>query len=85
MLFFVEPEMVRDILVPDLYLPFLLNLFLALFFTLSVILVNNKQGLVLSTGVIIFLILRLYQIANFLNIFLLLAVIFLLELYLIKE
>lgn len=85
MLFFVEPEMLRDILIPDLYLPFLLNLFLALFFTLSVLFVNNKQGLALSTGVIILLILRLYQIANFLNIFLLLAAIFLLELYLIKE
>ena len=81
MLFFVEPEMIRDILVPGLYLPFLTALFLAIFFTLSVLLVSSRQGLILSSTIIAFLILRLYQVANFLNLFLLLATLFLLELF----
>ena len=74
LIFFVEPEMVKNIIIPGSYLLFFINLWLALFFTLAIVLGNSLRGLLISTFVIIFLILRLFMLGNWLN-FLLLAAI----------
>ena len=81
MIFFVEPELIKDILIPGLYLPFFINLFLALFFTLAVIFVNSRKGFLISLSVISFLILRLFGLGNILNAVLILSFIFTLEYY----
>ncbi len=79
MIFFVEPSLVKDILIPGFYLPFFLNLFLALFFTLAIIFGHSKKGFLWSLGVIIFLILRLFDLGNILNIILIAGLIFALD------
>jgi len=72
--FFVEPEMVKNIIIPGGYLLFFINLWLALFFTLAIILGNSFRGLFVSTFIIVFLILRLFKLGNWLNLLLLAAI-----------
>lgn len=73
--FYVEPELIKDFLIPGLYLPFFFNLFWALFFTLAIIFINSRRGLIFSLGLIIFLILRLKGLGNILNAFLIMALV----------
>jgi len=63
----------------------LFAIFMALFLTLSLLLANSRQGFLLSTGIVIFLILRLAKIAHFLNLILLVSILVSLELYLKKR
>jgi len=67
MVYFVEPQLVKNIIIPNFYLPFFINLFLCLFLSLSFILNNSKRGFLWSLGVVVFLIFRLYKIGNLLN------------------
>lgn len=81
MIWLIEPELIKDILIPNFYLPFFINIFLALFFTLAVIFTNSRRGFLSSLGIIIFLILRLYRLDNLLNIILIISFIVVLEFY----
>jgi len=60
---------------------FLFSIFMALFLTSSLVLANSRRGFLLATGIIIFLILRLTKMANFLNLILLFGILLSLELY----
>jgi len=70
MVFGVDPELVKDILVPGLYLPFWLVFFPTSLITLALIFSNTKRGLITALGLTIILILRIYGLGNFLNIIL---------------
>lgn len=79
--FFVEPEIIKDILIPNSYLLFFVNLFLALFFTLAVILGNSRRGLITTIGIIAYLVLQSQQLGNILNLILIISTVLALELY----
>ncbi|PIP51804.1 hypothetical protein COW80_00525 [Candidatus Beckwithbacteria bacterium CG22_combo_CG10-13_8_21_14_all_01_47_9] len=81
MLFFVEPELVKNILLPGLYLPFFLLFFPAGFFSLAVILGNTRRGLLVTIGLTCWLILRLYQLDNGLNLLLILGILIVADRY----
>lgn len=81
MINFIEPELIKDILIPNFYFPFFVNLFLALFFTLAIIFANSRRGFLISLGIVLFLILRLYGLGNLLNAILIGASVFTLEYY----
>lgn len=81
MISFIEPALIKDILIPDFYLPFFINLFLALFFTLAIIFVNSRRSFLISLAIVLCLILRLYGLGNFLNILLIASSVFCLEYY----
>ena len=68
---------------PDLrtYFPFFLSLFFALTLTLALILANTRQAFFVSAGVIAFLILRLFELANYLNLIFILSFFVSLEIY----
>jgi len=85
MVLYIEPELIKDTLVPETYFLFFLNLFLALFFTLAVFLANSRKGFIVTLGIIIFLILRLFGLGNLLNALLIIATIFSLEYYFTRE
>ena len=70
MLYFVEPEMVKDLLVPGLYLPFFILFLPASALTLAVILGNSRRGFILALGISALLILKVYRLDNWLNFFL---------------
>lgn len=81
MIFYLEPNLVKDIFIPGLYLPFFLNLFLALFLTLAIIFANSRRGFFLALGIVIFMILRLFGLGNLLNALLIFSLFFTLEYY----
>lgn len=64
---------------------FYLLLFLALFLTFSLVLANSRRGFLLAFGVVVFLVLRFFNIAHFLNLILLAGILISLELYLRKK
>ena len=81
-IFQVEPELVKNTLVPGLYLPFFLLFFPASFFSLAILLANSKRGLWVSLGLTGFLILRVYQLGNFLNGLLIVGIVVAIDKYL---
>jgi len=83
--FFVDPVLLKNIIIPGFYLPFFLILFMAIFLSLAVILANSKKSFLISLGLISFLILKLYQLANFLNIILIVSLVLVLENYFTRQ
>lgn len=83
--FFLEPDSVKNIFVANSYLPFFLTLTPALFFTWSLICMNSRRGFLITIGIIFFLILRLFKIGNLLNAILIASIITALELYFSKH
>jgi hypothetical protein len=81
MVYFVEPSLIKDILVPGLYLPFFLLFFPASWFTLAIILGNTRRGLLASLGLTSFLILRLFRLGNVLNLVLILGILIAVDRY----
>lgn len=65
-------------------LVFFLTFFLALGLTFSLLLTGSRRGFLIALGVILTLFLKWQQLAHFLNIILLTAVIFSVEAYLSK-
>ena len=85
LIFLVEPEMVKDILVKGIYLPFFLNLYLALFFTLAVIFGSSWRGFLAASAIISFLVLRLSGLGSWLNLLLIFAISFTLDRHFTKK
>ncbi len=63
----------------------LFAIFMALFLTLSLVLANSRRGFLLGVGVVVFLALRFFNIAHFLNLILLVGILISLEVYLRKR
>ena len=83
--FFLEPATIKNLWLPHAYLPFFLTLFGALFFSLAVIFMNSRHSLIISSGAILFLILRLFGLGNLLNAILISGSLLALELYFDKR
>jgi hypothetical protein len=69
---------------PDSFLPFLafyLSLFLAVFLIFALILASSRRGLIISAALIGFLLLKQFRLASILNVLLLIASLFSLEIY----
>jgi len=71
LIYWVEPELIKDIVIPGLYLPFFLLFFPASFLTLAVVLANSRRGLIVASALNLFLALRLFGLGNVLNLILL--------------
>lgn len=84
MVWFVEPEKIKNFLVPGIYLPMLIVIFLGIFFLLSALLMSAKKALRWTAGAILFLLLRIMGQGSLLNGILILGVLTCLEFY-IKE
>ena len=64
---------------------FFFLLFTALFLTSALLLANSRRGLIMALFVILVLVFRYYQIGNFINLILLLAIFVALELFFAKK
>lgn len=64
---------------------FFLLLFFTVFLLLALILANSRRGFLLSLGLIGFLLLRYYQLANYLNLSLFFGILLCLEIYFRSE
>ena len=81
MLYFVEPALVKDILIPGVYLPFFLIFFPASWFTLAIIWGNTRRGLLTAIGLTLFLLLRIFHLGNVLNLVLILGILITVDRY----
>ena len=70
MIYSVDPILVKDIIVPGLYLPFWLIFFPAGWLTLALLFGNTKRAFIITVGLIAIMILRIYDLGNVLNIIL---------------
>ncbi len=81
MLAYVEPELIKDVLIKGAYLPFFLLFFPASFFTAAIIWGNSRRGFLTAAGLTIFLLLRLYGLGNVLNLLLILGIVIAVDRY----
>lgn len=81
MIFFVEPILIKDLLIPDSYILFFGLMFLAVFFGLTLISRSVYRGLLTAFGVTLFLWLRVLRLGNVVNALLLLALILIIDFY----
>ena len=72
--FKVDPENIKNLVVPNSYLLFMLLLLAGLFFLLSIILMSSKRALWWSMLMVIFIYLRVMGVGSLINGLLLLAV-----------
>ncbi|MBU1085662.1 MAG: hypothetical protein ABIJ43_05735 [Candidatus Beckwithbacteria bacterium] len=75
MIFYIEPELIKDVLVKGFYLPFFILFIPTIFLTLALILGNTKQGLLIAVGLGVFLILRIFELGNALNFLLIIGIV----------
>ncbi len=73
-IFKVDPSTLKNSIIPSMYFPLLLVLFLALLISLWVVSRSKKLSLLWSSVLIIFLVLSLYQMGHILNALLLFGV-----------
>lgn len=81
MIAFVEPVLVKDILIPGAYLPFFLLFFPASFFTFAVVWGNTRRGLLTAAGLTLFFLLRIFGLGNPLNLLLILGILIAVDRY----
>lgn len=81
MLIRVEPELVRDILIPGIYLPFFALFFPAVLFSAAIIWGSSRRGLLTAAGATVFLLLRLFDLGNSLNLILILGILIAVDRY----
>jgi len=79
LVYFVEPDFLFAIPL------FFVLVFFALLFTFSTILVNSRQGLIVSSALTTFLILRYFGVGNIINFLLLMGLAITLELFIQKK
>lgn len=75
-IYFISPS------IPGAVPLFLIALFLSLLFTSTLVLSHTRRGLITSSSITIFLVLRYFGVGNFLNLLLLLGAIITFEIYL---
>lgn len=85
MVWFVDPVVVKNLIIPNSYIVFLVTVWLAQFFTFSLVLKSPRRGLLLASGLTGFLFLKSQNLANPISLVLILAIIVTLEVYLSKR
>jgi hypothetical protein len=84
MIIFVDPENIRDIIIPNSYLPIMFLIAGGLFWIFTIILMSAKGAIRWTVGVVIFIYLRLMGLGSMLNGFLIFGLLVSLELYLTR-
>lgn len=80
-IWFVDPNIIADWLIPDGYLVFFGLLFLAVFFSMSYVLGNVRRGLLVAFGVLILGYLKIWRISSWFNTVLLIGILIAIEVY----
>ena len=81
----VDPENVKDFLIPNLYLPMGLLMFGGVFFLLSIILMSASMALRWTIAVMVFLYLRVWGLGSMVNGLLILGLMLCIEFYFKKD
>ncbi len=81
----VDPENVKNFIVPGIYLPMLILVFGALFLLFSVLFLSARKALRWAGGVTFFLMLRVLGLGSLINGVLMLGILVAVEFYLVKN
>lgn len=79
--FFVDPEAIRDFIFPGSYLPMVLLMFGGIFWILAILLLSARKALRWTAGITMFLLLRLLQLGTTMNGLLILGLLLSWEVY----
>ena len=85
MIWRVDPGIVKDLIIPNSYLPMGVLLFGGIFFLLSIILLSSVKALRWTIGIMLFVYLRAWGLGSIINGLLILGMLICLELYLWKN
>ncbi len=77
----VDPENIKNIIIPGIYLPMLVLIFGALFWLFSILFLSAKMALRWAGGVCLFVLLRFLDMGTLLNGFLILGLLLSYEVY----
>ncbi len=77
----VDPENIKNIIIPGIYLPMLILVFGALFWLFSILFLSAKMALRWASGVCLFVLLRFLDMGTVLNGFLILGLLISYEVY----
>lgn len=80
----VDPESIKNFIVPNIYLPMLVLVFGALFWLFAVLFLSAKRALRWALGVTFFLMLRFLSLGSLVNGGLILGILLAIEYYLAK-
>lgn len=61
---YIDPELLKDIIIPDAYLPFLLLLTIAIWYTLAIFIKSAWKSLVMTMTLILTIVLSMLQIMH---------------------
>ncbi len=75
MIVWVDPQLVKDILIPGAYLPFFLVFLPASILSLALIFGNTARGLLVAAGLNVFLLLRVFEFGSWLNLVLIAGIV----------
>lgn len=78
----VDPENIRDAIIPNSYLPMIFLLFSGLFFLLSILFLSAKRAFRWAIGLTFFIFLRMHGLGGLLNGMLVLGILLVVEYYL---
>ena len=78
---FVDPAVMADWPLTQMYLGFFLILFLAVLFTVSLLLANTRRGLLVAMAAVLYGYLRVWKLGNWLNLGLIVGAILAFETY----
>lgn len=79
--YFIDPEIMRDVLFPNSYLPMILLLSLGLFWPFSIIFMSAKRAIRWTVGAVFFIYLRIWGMGTLLNAILIFGLLGSLEAY----
>jgi len=85
MVFWVQPQIIKDFLLPNSYLIFFVIFFLAWFFLLTLVINNTRRGLIYGLGVLMIAILKVMRLGNIINLVLLAGVMMMVDFYLLNR
>ena len=77
----IDPQVVADFPLPGTYGVFIFFLFLAIWFTMSLVLVNTRRGLLIAIGVVILAYLKLWKVLSLFNFAILVGMVVAFEYY----
>ena len=81
MIVFVDPDVVRDLIIPGSYILMGSLLFFGFFLLTTIIFLSAKRGLIWTMGIMVFLYLRIFGLGTILNGALILGILLSKEIY----
>lgn len=85
MVYWVDPELIKDFVLPESYLPMMILVALGVFFLLSILFLSSKRAMRWTLATVMFVYLRIWGVGNWMNLVLLIGLMACIEWYLSRS